>query len=80
MTLRHAFNVREGIRPADFKVAERAIGNPPLDKGPNKDVTLDMDTLTRAFYNETQWDPESGMPDRSKLEKLELNEVIGALY
>jgi len=36
LSLRKAFNVREGIRPEDQELRERAAGKPPLTEGPLK--------------------------------------------
>jgi len=79
-TIRHSFNVREGIKPKDFKMADRATGHPPLEKGPVGGVTLDMETLGKNFYKEFDWNYENGLPSRERLEKLGLKEVIEALY
>ncbi|UCD84389.1 MAG: aldehyde ferredoxin oxidoreductase family protein [Deltaproteobacteria bacterium] len=79
-TIRHSFNVREGIKPRDFKMADRATGHPPLEKGPVGGVTLDMETLGKNFYKEFDWNYENGLPTRERLEKLGLKEVIEALY
>ncbi len=79
-SLRQAFNVREGIKPADFKVHPRATGNPPLSDGPLKGVTLDMDILTREYFDQFQWDAETGRPSKNRLEELGLQEVAKELY
>ncbi|OGP60062.1 MAG: hypothetical protein A2V67_08875 [Deltaproteobacteria bacterium RBG_13_61_14] len=79
-TLRHAFNVREGITRKDMKMQGRASGNPPLPRGPHKGVTLDMDTMAKEFYQEFGWDFESGKPSKERLEKLGLDEVIKEFY
>ena len=79
-TIRHAFNVREGILPSDFKMASRASGRPPLETGPNKGITLDMETMGREFYREYGWDYDTGRPWLSTLEQLGLDEVRQELY
>ena len=48
-TIRQAFNVREGFKPDDFKLSGRAKGIPPLDAGPHKGVTLNIDTMKKHF-------------------------------
>jgi aldehyde:ferredoxin oxidoreductase len=50
-TIRHAFNLREGLRRDDFTVTDRMTGRPPLKGGPTKDVTLDEVRLGDNFYN-----------------------------
>jgi len=78
-TLRHAFNVREGLRPADFKLPDRLIGKPPLTSGPTAGVTIDIDTLVREYYQAMAWDVETGVPSRDRLQKLGLGELVGNL-
>lgn len=78
--LRHAFNLREGINPArDFRPHPRILGDPPFEKGPAKGVSLDADAMAGAFYEAMGWDLASGMPDRTRLQHLGLDEVIDAL-
>ena len=79
-TLRHSFNIREGIKPEDFKLHSRAVGEPPLTYGPHKGVTLDRKAMQRAFYNAYGWDPATGKPKKEVLEKLGLDEVIKDIY
>ena len=79
--LRHAFNVREGINPVrDFKLHERAWGNPPFDKGPHKKITIDMDTMSKSFYEAMRWDIDSGRPEIDHLKKMDLEDVSRVLY
>ena len=79
-TIRQAFNVREGIKPKDFRMTARAAGKPPLTQGPNHGITLDMETLGRDFYKEYGWDYDTGMPLKFTLEQLGLGEVQTDLY
>ena len=74
-TLRHAFNVREGLRPADFKLPDRLIGKPPLKEGPTAGVTIDIDTLVKEYYEAMAWDTETGAPARERLSKLGLADL-----
>jgi aldehyde:ferredoxin oxidoreductase len=79
--VRHAFNLREGLNPIkDFKLHPRIYGDPPLAKGPAKDITLDLETLIRSFYQALHWDPETGIPERNHLESLNLQELIKVFY
>lgn len=75
-TMRHSFNLREGIKPKDFKMTERAIGKPPLERGPHSGVTLDMDTACQLFYQAYEWDPQSGQPTPAALQRLGLQCII----
>jgi aldehyde:ferredoxin oxidoreductase len=79
--LRHAFNIREGLNPCiDFRLHSRVSGHPPLDKGPAKGVSLDVDAMARAYYEAMGWELSSGLPDPARLERLGLHEVIEALH
>jgi len=72
LSLRKAFNVREGIKPEDQKLSDRAMGKPPLKEGPLKNVTTDMDALQSEFFQAVGWDPVTGGPTREKMEELGL--------
>jgi aldehyde:ferredoxin oxidoreductase len=79
--LRHAYNVREGLNPSrDFRLHPRISGNPPLDKGPAKGVSLDLDAMAKAYYEAMGWDLSTGLPDPARLEGIGLHEVIAALH
>lgn len=77
--IRQAFNVREGITPKDTQMPHRARGVPPLEAGPNKDVTPPFDELSRDFFLAMGWDPNSGKPMSHTLDRLGLTEVKEAL-
>ena len=74
--LRHAFNLREGIRPDDFKLPERAVGIPPLEEGPLKGVTLDMEMMVREFHRAMGYDEATGVPTDELLESLGLVNIV----
>jgi aldehyde:ferredoxin oxidoreductase len=76
-TLRQAFNAREGVGP--FQLPPRLKGEPPLSSGPLKGVTLNMSDLSREFYEELGWDPQTAVPRKEVLERLGLEDVVKAL-
>jgi aldehyde:ferredoxin oxidoreductase len=76
LSLRKAFNVREGIKPEDQRLSNRAAGNPPLTRGPLKGVTLDIDGLETDLFKTLQWDPETGGPVAEKLKELEIDHLF----
>jgi aldehyde:ferredoxin oxidoreductase len=79
--LRHAFNIREGLNPShDFRLHPRISGHPPLDKGPAKGISLDVEAIAQAFYKAMGWDLSTGLPDLERLERLKLDEVVAALH
>jgi aldehyde:ferredoxin oxidoreductase len=77
-TLRQAFNIREGIQPSDVKIPGRMTGRPPQLEGPVAGVTLDIDNLALEYRQAMGWDPRSGKPQKSNLEKLGLAELVKA--
>ncbi|MDY0004417.1 MAG: aldehyde ferredoxin oxidoreductase family protein [Polyangia bacterium] len=79
-TLRHAFNLREGIRPPRTTMPARARGVPPLDAGPLGGLTPAFDELRQDFYRAMGWDPVTAIPLVTTLEQLGLQEVKAALY
>jgi aldehyde:ferredoxin oxidoreductase len=78
--VRQAFNVREGFRPSDFKLPDRAIGRPPQDRGPLKGVTVDVDSQVREYFKLMSWDVQTGKPSRERLVALGLGDVAKDLY
>lgn len=70
-TLRQAFNAKHGA--IQHQINTRALGIPPMEKGPLKGITLDIKTMVRDYYESMNWDPETGIPTNSVLEHLELD-------
>lgn len=80
-TMRHAFNLREGIKPKDMKLSERAVGKPALTEGPLAGVTVDNELLGKNFFEALDYDYETGKPSIEMMQKLGgLEEVIEDLY
>jgi aldehyde:ferredoxin oxidoreductase len=69
-TMRHAFNVREGINPLLRNVPRRLIGDPPLSEGNVKGVTVDYKTLSKEFLQIIGWDTHTTVPTPATLQKL----------
>ena len=77
--IRQAFNAREGINMADFKVPGRVSGNPPPAAGPTAGRTADFATLVKDLFAERGWDETTGAPTKDKLLQLGLDDVAEAL-
>ncbi len=73
--VRHAFNLREGLNPLKFRLPGRMMGNPPLETGNVRGVTVDLATQVREFCRAMGWDAETAMPDPQRLEELGLGDV-----
>lgn len=70
LSLRKAFNAREGIKPEDHALSGRAIGETPLSSGPLKGVSIDMATLKKEFFDTVGWDMTTGGPTSDKMKEL----------
>ena len=78
--LRHAFNLREGFRRDYWTIADRIIGEPPLEEGPLAGVTVDAKKLADNFFTEIGFD-QDGVPLKGTLEEVgDLENVIRDLY
>ncbi len=77
--LRMAFSVREGDIVTKRRVPGRLVGDPALQAGPHKDVTVDGATLEREYLQACDWDPETATPSRRKLESLGLADIADAI-
>ena len=75
-TMRHAFNLREGINPLERNVPGRLVGEPPLKEGNVKDITVDYKTLNREFLEYVGWDVNSTIPGDESLRKLGMDFLI----
>jgi aldehyde:ferredoxin oxidoreductase len=76
LSLRKAFNVREGIKSVDHDLNGRALGESPMEKGPLKGVTIDMQGLKDGFFKTVGWDPFTGGPTPEKLKELEIDSLF----
>lgn len=76
LSLRKAFNVREGLTVSAHHLSERAKGHPPLDKGPLKGVSLDMESLRAQFFQAAGWDLETGGPTPDRMKALGIDHFM----
>ena len=81
MHMRQAFNLREGLKPADFVLPSRSVGEPAQTEGPLAGISIDYETLADNFFAAIHWDKQTGKPERSSLEMLGgMVDVIEDLY
>ena len=81
MNMKHAFNLREGLKPQDFKLPARLVGKPPQEAGPLAGVTIDEDRLGDNFFAAMGWDRETGKPSKRMLELMGgMDDVAQDLY
>lgn len=80
-TMRHAFNLREGLKRSDFETSPRLFGKPPFKSGPTANVTLDNEGYADLFFTAMHWDKDTLYPSKERLEQLGgLEAVIESLY
>jgi aldehyde:ferredoxin oxidoreductase len=78
--MRQAFNVKHGLMPSQFQLPDRIAGKPPLEHGPLKGITIDIERMAREYFKVMDWDYESGRPSMSRLVELGLHSTAGELY
>jgi aldehyde:ferredoxin oxidoreductase len=75
-TLLHAFNLREGFKPGDFKMPPRLSGIPPFKVGLLKDITIDFEGLKKQYYEAMGFDTETGKIRKDRIEALGLKDIL----
>jgi aldehyde:ferredoxin oxidoreductase len=75
-TLLHAFNLREGFKPADFAMPPRPYGSPPLKIGALQGITVNVENLKRQYYEAMGFDPVTGEIRKDKIEELGLKNIL----
>jgi aldehyde:ferredoxin oxidoreductase len=75
-TMRHAFNLREGINPLARNLPGRIVGDPPLSEGNVKNITVDLKTMSREYLEYIGWDVDSTIPSDESLRKLCMDFLI----
>jgi len=78
--MRHAFNLREGINPLEWKVHPRIIGDPPQNEGPLAGVTADIKMQVYWNLGALDWDPITTKPNKQKLLELGLDDIAEELW
>jgi aldehyde:ferredoxin oxidoreductase len=74
LTLRQAFNAREGIRPDQINLPKRiAQETLPIKGAPPK---IDFQALKEGYFAAMGWDIKTGMPYRETLEDLGLSDLV----
>ncbi len=79
-SMRHVFNLREGINPRELEVHGRITGSPPQEDGPLAGVTSDIDKEVNENLDAMDWDRATTKPSRKKLLELGLDGVAAELW
>jgi len=77
--LRHAFNLREGLVPADFNIPARMFGggDGKLASGPLRDIVVPIEQLRRDFHAAMGWNNDTGRIARTRAKALGMEELLG---
>jgi aldehyde:ferredoxin oxidoreductase len=81
LNMMRAFNAREGIDREQDKLPEKMFKK-ALKGGPGDGIVVDREQLYAAldeYYRQNDWDVETGIPTRHKLEELDLAWVADEL-
>jgi aldehyde:ferredoxin oxidoreductase len=70
LTLRQAFNVREGLTPNDYQLPKRF--NEPLAVGPGTGHEVPFEVLREGYFRTMGWDPKTGSPTPETLAALQI--------
>jgi aldehyde:ferredoxin oxidoreductase len=79
-TMRHAFNLREGINELKWSVHPRIVGKPPQTAGPLAGVTADIEAQVQWGLGALDWDRQTTKPSKAKLLSLGLDDVANDLW
>jgi len=79
-TMRHVFNLREGINPLKRKVHARIIGRPPQTHGPLAGKRADIDAQVYWSLGKLDWHRKTTVPNKSRLLELGMSDIAEELY
>ncbi len=71
VNLNRLFNISRGITKKDDSLPDR-LTKEPAPAGPPKGQIVELDQMLCEYYEERGWDPETGIPYDSTLERLGL--------
>ncbi|MFC2014389.1 aldehyde ferredoxin oxidoreductase family protein [Chloroflexota bacterium] len=80
LTIRHAFNLREGINPLEWSVHPRIIGDPPQKEGPLAGIRADIEAQNYWNLGALDWDRVTTKPSKKKLLELGLDGIAEELW
>jgi aldehyde:ferredoxin oxidoreductase len=74
LTLRQAFNIREGLHPDAFQFPKRF--EEPLSVGPGAGKVIPFAILKENYFKAMGWDPQTGRPARQTLAELGIDLAV----
>lgn len=75
-TMRQLFNVRQGLKPADWHLPERIEGKSPATEGVIKGITLRTDENVRYHWKAFGWDETTGEPLAATVTALGIPDLL----
>ncbi|MBU4315819.1 MAG: aldehyde ferredoxin oxidoreductase family protein [Proteobacteria bacterium] len=78
INIKRGISLKLGLTQAEDRLPE--ICATPLKEGSSADKVPDMKRLLKDYYEFRQWNPETGKPEKEKLEALGLHQVARDLY
>ncbi|MCU0485070.1 MAG: aldehyde ferredoxin oxidoreductase family protein [Anaerolineales bacterium] len=76
-TVRQMFNLQHGLDPKAIRISPRLTGQPPMNSGPHKDISYDLEPLIVAYWQAIGWG-EGGIPTPETLAALDLTALMPA--
>lgn len=71
-----AFSAREGLVPSMDTLPPRLLNEAAPD-GPNQGQIVDIEVLTKEFYEASKWDSKTGLPQNERVNELEIDWLLG---
>ena len=76
LNLERAYIVREGIRREDDTLPQRFLEEPlPEECGESAGSTVELEPMLDEYYQARNWNIDTGIPYKHKLEELGLTDV-----
>jgi len=71
-TLKQAFNLKHGIEPKSTRPNPRALGDPPLVEGANRQRTIEIDRMIEDYWYQFGWSTRTGEPAPADITALDI--------
>ena len=75
-TLRQMFSVKHGVQPKDAIMTGRVVGEPPLESGNLKGITLPIEEMVSLHWKHFGWNENTGIPEHESTALLEKEDLL----
>ncbi|MCP5066025.1 MAG: hypothetical protein GY946_05600, partial [bacterium] len=75
-TLRQMFGVKHGIEPKEAIMTGRVMGEPPLESGNLKGITLPIQEMVSLHWKHFGWDENTGVPGQESVAELKERALV----